>query len=167
MKRVAVIGNGGSGKSNFARELGRRTGLPVIHLDRLFWQPGWVPKAAEEWREMQAALVREDDWILDGNYGSTLDVRLMAADTVFFFDTPRRLSLTGVLRRWARHHGQAIQADACPERVSLQFLLWVWRFRSNSRPRVLEQLYTHARNADVVVIRSRRDTVAALSAADE
>jgi adenylate kinase family enzyme len=164
MRRVAVIGCGGSGKSTFARELGARTRLPVIHLDGLFWQPGWVPRPAEEWRALQAALVREDEWILDGNYGSTLDVRLAAADTVFFFDTPTWLNLTGVLRRWVRNHGHAIQADGCPEHVSLQFLLWVWRFRRDSRPRVLEQLRANAHSAQVVVIRSRRDAVAALTA---
>jgi adenylate kinase family enzyme len=165
MKRVAVIGSGGSGKSTFAGELGARTGLPVVNLDRLYWRPGWVPTQDEEWRELQAALVRENAWILDGNYDSTLDLRLAAADTVFFFDTPTWLSLTGVLRRWARNHGQAVQAEGCPERVSLQFLLWVWRFRRRSRPRVLEQLRANAGNAHVVVIRSRRDAEAALSAA--
>jgi adenylate kinase family enzyme len=100
-----------------------------------------------------------------GNYGATLDVRLAAADTVFFFDTPRWLAVTGVLRRWARHHGEAIHAEGCPEHVSLQFLTWVWRFRRTTRPRVLEQLRAHAGDAAVVVIRSRRDAVAALNAA--
>jgi adenylate kinase family enzyme len=164
MKRVAVIGSGGSGKSTFARELASRTGLPLVHLDRLFWQPGWVPTPDEQWRELQVALVRDDEWILDGNYSRTLDARLAAADTVFFFDTPTLLSVAGVLRRWARHHGRALQADGCPELVSLSFLLWVWRYRRRTRPRVLEQLRSHAGGARVVVVRSRRDATAALRA---
>jgi adenylate kinase family enzyme len=164
VKRVAVIGSGGSGKSTFARELASRTGLPLVHLARLFWQPGWVPMPDEQWRELEVALVRKDEWIFDGNYGRTLDVRLAAADTVFFFDTPTVLNVAGVLRRWARNHGRALQADGCPERVSLSFLLWVWRYRRRSRPGVLAQLRSHAGGARVVVVRSRRDATAALRA---
>src|SRR3954452_19155203 len=118
MKRVAVIGSSGSGKSRFAAELGARTGLPVVHLDRLYWQAGWIPRTEREWRDRQAALVRGAEWIIDGNYGSTLDVRLAAADTVFFFDFPTWLSIAGVLQRWTRHYGRAVQADGFPASVT-------------------------------------------------
>lgn len=164
MRRVAVIGSGGSGKSTFARQLGARTGLPVIHLDRLFWKPGWVPTPARG--VARAAGRARARWRVNPRRQLQPDTRRpsSAADTVFFFDMPTWLSVGGVLRRWAHHHGQALQADGCPERVSLPFLLWVWRYRRNSRPRVLEQLRSHAGDARVVVVRSRRDAAAALRA---
>ncbi len=71
VKRVAVVGSGGAGKSTLARELGQRTGIPVIHLDEHFWKPGWVATAAEEWRAVQNDLLAADCWIVDGNYGGT------------------------------------------------------------------------------------------------
>jgi len=160
-----VIGSGGSGKSMFADALGARLGVPVIHLDHLYWRPGWQPTPDEEWRAVQRRLVLAESWIMDGNYGSTLDIRLAVADAVYFFDPPTWRSIGGVLRRWVRNHGKAIQAEGCPERVSWEFLRWVWRYRRDSRPRVLAALREHAGSARVVVIRSRRDAARALTAA--
>jgi adenylate kinase family enzyme len=157
MRRIAVIGNAGSGKTTFATELGARLGLPVINLDREYWQPGWLPTPRERWRVVHAALVRPQEWIIEGNYGSTLEVRVAAADTVFFLDLPARVCLIGVLRRWARHHGKAVQADGCPERVDWTCLRCVWRYRRASRPNVLAQLRAHPAGTRVVVIRSRRE----------
>jgi len=68
MQRIAVVGSGGAGKSTFATELGRRLGLPVIHLDEHYWQPGWVATPAEQWQDRQRGLVAYDCWIVDGNY---------------------------------------------------------------------------------------------------
>src|SRR5688572_20555021 len=74
MKRIALIGNGGSGKSTVARQLGVLLGLPVYHLDALLWKPGWVPTTDEESIPLQRDLVARESWIIDGNYGSTMDI---------------------------------------------------------------------------------------------
>lgn len=88
MKRGAIIGSGGAGKTTLARMLGAKTGIPVVHLDRLYWNAGWVPAPHEMWLERQREVLEGECWIIDGNYGSTLDLRLAAADTVIFLDTP-------------------------------------------------------------------------------
>jgi adenylate kinase family enzyme len=163
VQRVAVIGCGGAGKSTLARALGERTGLPVVHLDALYWRPGWDPTPSDEWREVVAGIAAGDRWITDGNYGGSLDVRLPAADTVLFLDMPRRVTIPGILRRWWRHHGTAVQAPGCPERVSWEFLRWVWHYRRDSRPRALAAVAAHARSAEVVVLRSRAEVAAFLS----
>ena len=86
--RVVVTGMAGAGKSTFARELSVKTSLPVIHLDVHFWKPGWVEPSDAEWRDIQSTLLAGDDWIVDGNYHETLDLRLERADTVVYLDTP-------------------------------------------------------------------------------
>lgn len=157
VRRVAIIGCGGAGKSTLARELGERLGIEVVHLDRLFWRPGWDPMPSDEWRALQAGLVARERWIMDGDYGGTLDVRLDAADTVLFLDMPRRVTLPAVLRRQWRHRGQAVQAPGCPERWSWEFLRWVWNYPRDSRPRALAAIATHAADAEVVVLTSRAE----------
>src|SRR5690349_18913828 len=99
MKRVVVIGSGGSGKSTFSRELGRATGIPVIHLDREFWRPGWEETPKDEWNALVAELLAGESWIMDGNFGGTREMRMQAADTIIFLDLPRRVCLYRILKR--------------------------------------------------------------------
>ena len=87
-RRVLVIGMAGSGKTTFSRALSERTGLPVIHLDVHYWQPGWVKPSEDAWRETQRSLLAGDAWIADGNDLQTLELRLERADTVVLLDTP-------------------------------------------------------------------------------
>ena len=122
---------------------GRRTGLPVIHLDEHFWHPGWVATPSEEWRRDQADLLTGDEWIVDGNYGDTFDVRMARADTVVVLAPPRRVCLTRVLRRSLANWRRAIQAEGCPERFDKEFLRWVWRWQRDSRPRLDAALAEH------------------------
>jgi hypothetical protein len=87
-RRVVVTGMAGAGKSTFAQLLSAKTGLPVIHLDVYFWKPGWVEPSDTEWRDVQSTLLASEEWIADGNYHETLDLRLKRADTVVYLDTP-------------------------------------------------------------------------------
>ena len=86
MERIAVVGSAGAGKTTFATELGQRTGLPVLHLDRFYWRPGWVVPDEAEWAMTQSELVERPDWIIDGNYGTQFDLRFARADTVIVLD---------------------------------------------------------------------------------
>lgn len=143
MQRVAVVGSGGAGKSTFARALGTATGLPVVHLDRHYWRPGWQPTGPAEWEALQAELVAAESWIIDGNYGSTFDLRFARADTVIVMALPRWRCITRAMRRAARNWGNDIQAAGCPEKVDLEFLRWLWRFPVDSRPRIDAGLARH------------------------
>ena len=133
MQRVAVIGPGGAGKTTFARALGTKTGLDVVHLDTLFWKPGWVETPRDEWRAMQEEVVARDAWIIDGNFGATLDVRLSRADTVVFLDFPRALCLRRAVVRAIRNHGKPTQAEGCPEGFEVEFYRWIWSYPKESR----------------------------------
>jgi adenylate kinase family enzyme len=157
VERVAVIGSGGAGKTTFARALGARTGLDVVHLDTFFWKPGWVPTPPDDWRALQANLVDRDRWIIDGNFTSTLDIRLRVADTVVFLDFPRRVCLRRALWRVVRDHGKATEAEGCPESFDAAFTRWIWTYRRQTRPMVMDAIDRHAAGASVVVLGRPRD----------
>jgi adenylate kinase family enzyme len=138
-RRILVVGSGGAGKSTFARALGAALQLPVIHLDRHYWRPGWVPTPAAEWNAVVAQLAAQDAWIMDGNYSGSLPVRLPRCDAMVFLDFPRTTCLWRVLKRRisATSHGRPDKADRCRERLTLEFVLWVWRYPKRSRRRIL------------------------------
>lgn len=163
MERVAIVGSGGAGKSTFARALGERIGLPVVHLDALYWKPGWVETPREEWASMQAERFAADRWIVDGNYGGTFDVRFARADTVIVMAIPRIQCVAGAVRRSMRHRGTAIQADGCPEHIDLSFLRWIWRYPKDSRPRLDAAIARHRDHLDVIEVRSRAEARALLA----
>jgi adenylate kinase family enzyme len=85
MKRILIIGSAGAGKTTLAHYLGQHLALPVIHLDQLFWRPGWVAPPVIEWKQQVNQLLARPTWILDGYYHNTLDVTCRAADTILFF----------------------------------------------------------------------------------
>ena len=154
MKRVAIVGPGGAGKSTFARALGERIDVPVVHLDYYFWKPGWVESPREEWRTRQSELFAGDRWIADGNYGGTFDDRFSRADTVIIVARSRLACVASAVGRTVRNHGQAVQAEGCPERFQLAFYRWIWNYERDSRPRLDDALQRHE-HLHVVELRSR------------
>ena len=98
-KRILILGCGGAGKSTLARRLGAATGLPVVHLDGLYWQPGWVAMERAAWRRTVENEIAKDAWIIDGNFGSSLELRLSRAQAAVYLDYSRAVCLAGVLRR--------------------------------------------------------------------
>ena len=154
VRRVAIVGPGGVGKSTFADKLGLRTGLPVVHLDQHFWRPGWVETPRDEWRDIQSDLVSGESWIVDGNYGATFDVRFSRADTVIVLTLPRWRCTLRAFMRSLRNRGRAIQAEGCPERIDFQFLKWVWRYPVDSRPRLDRAVERFHERLRVVVLTS-------------
>ena len=154
-----MIGSGGAGKSTLAAEIGAALGLPVLHLDALYWRAGWVPTPEPEWRAQVERLVAEEAWVMDGNYGGTLEPRLAACDAVVFLDLPRWLCLARVLRRRLRHAGRTRpdMAPGCPEQLSWEFVRWIWTYPRRRRAGILERLREVAGEKRVEILRSRAD----------
>lgn len=159
MRRILVIGSGGAGKSTLAKRLGAILGIPVIHLDSLYWRPGWVETDKTEWADRVKRVISEDSWILDGNYSGTLAERLEACDTAVFVDLPRITCVWRVAKRSVTHHGKSRpdMPDGCPERLDVRFLLWIWRYPARSRPKVLSLLEQHRRTKKVIHLRAQAD----------
>jgi adenylate kinase family enzyme len=158
MQRVVILGSGGAGKSTLARRIGDRLALPVIHLDREHWLPGWVETPSDEWADRVAMLVAGDRWVIDGNYGGTIGPRLRACDTAIFLDLPRRVCLWRVIRRWRQYRGRTRpdMTPGCNERLDWVFVRWIWNYPRLHRPAVLKQLATLGAGQRVVHLRSRR-----------
>jgi adenylate kinase family enzyme len=169
MRRVLVIGSGGSGKSTFARRLGERLGLEVIHLDKVYWRPGWVETPKDEWRRMVEELCGREEWVMDGNYSGTLDLRMNACDTLVFLDLPRTLCTWRVLKRAVvyRGGGRPDMAEGCRENFNLEFLMWVWNYPRRSRPKVLSLIEKHAHEKRIVRLRSRAEVEKFLAQLEE
>ena len=160
MKRIALLGCGGSGKSTLARAIGRALSLPVHHLDTIYWRPGWVVAERDEFERRQRELVASDAWVVDGNYGSTLDIRLARADTVVLLDLDTWTCLRGILSRRIRFR-RGSRPDMTPgndERLTWEFLVYVMTFRRQRRPALLARLEALPPNVDVVVLASREET---------
>jgi adenylate kinase family enzyme len=159
MKKVLVIGPGGAGKSTLAHRLGEALNIEVLHLDKFYWRAGWVETPKPEWRRMVEELLKRDAWIMDGNYSGTLDIRFEACDTIVFLDMPRMLCLWRVLKRLVmyRNKHRPDMAAGCPEKLSPEFILWIWNYARRTRPKVVRLLQSNPEGKRIVWLRSQSD----------
>jgi len=137
------------------------TGLPVVHLDKLFWRPNWERTPEEEWIETVRSETQRPEWIMDGNFGGTRKIRMRAADTIIFLDLPRWVCMYRILKRTLlyKRGGRPDMAEGCDERFDPEFILWVWNYRKAGRKRALAEI---ERMTDkTVVILQTRSAVAA------
>lgn len=154
MQRIAIVGPPGSGKTTLARERSERTGIEVVNLDRSFFAPGWGEMRSDEWRATHQRLLDHEAWIMDGTYANTIDDRLAMADTVITLEFTRGRCLVRVLGRILRHYGQDVQAPGCPEKLSLEFLRYVWRFPIDHQHEIDVAIERHRSNLTVVRLAS-------------
>lgn len=167
MLRILVIGNSGGGKSTLARRLGAKLGLSVIHLDVLFWKPGWVESDDAEFRMLIVEALSSSAWVCDGDFGSSFDVRLPRADTVVWLDLPVWLCLYRAIRRAMtyRQGGRPDMAEGCRETIDLKFYGYILTFNRRRRRRIEDALAEHGAHARLVRLTSDREIAAFLAQA--
>jgi adenylate kinase family enzyme len=165
--RIAIIGCGGSGKTVLGRRLSELRGIPVTHLDVVYYDHEWNKLPQEKFAAIQENLVAEPRWIIDGNYASTLPIRLAAADTVILLDLSAVTCLWGIARRRIRHRGGQHDQAGVYDRITWQFLRYVVGYRRSMTPRVQALIVEHASHADVQILRCRRATNRFLAAVAE
>lgn len=160
MRRVLVIGCPGSGKSTLARALCAAVGLPLYHLDKLYWNVDGTHVSREVFRARLTHVLRQPSWIIDGNYGSTLAWRLRFCDTVLFLDYPLEVCLGGIRER----EGQPRSDMPClmPEGESEEFLAVVKEFNFANRPAIMDLLRTYP-DKNTVIFQSRSEAAAFLA----
>ena len=157
MKRIIIIGCGGSGKSTLARQLGQMLKLPVVHLDKLFWRPGWVPVSREEFDALHHEALLGEKCIMDGNFDRTMAERIQYCDTAIYLDFSRFACLMGVAKRILTTYGtvRPDMGEGCPERIDWEFLQWVWNFNKNKREKNY-RLLNETEGIEKIVLRNRR-----------
>ena len=162
MKRIIVIGNCGSGKSTFAKKLHKILEIELIHLDNLFWKPNWIETPRPEWIEIVQKTVKQESWIIDGNYNSTLIIRAERADTIIFFDFSRERCLLNALKRTTKGKLLKTKRDDimrdCNEKYDLSFYKWIWNYNKNVRPEYLKYLEKLREDKKVFVFESYKET---------
>lgn len=151
-----IIGCGGSGKSTLAKQLHRITNLPVFHLDQYFFSPNWVETEPEKWKGIVDKLSDKEEWILDGNYGGTMDIRLEKADTIIFLSRPNWLCMFRVFKRMLTSYGQtrADMALGCKERFQWSFFVYLYHYNRTRRPTILKKMAYWQDKKDVVILQS-------------
>ena len=159
MKKVLVIGCPGSGKSTFSSRLSEASDLPVIHLDSLYWKPGWISCSNQEFDEILKDLLLQETYIMDGNYSRTIDFRISFVDTVFFFDFSRYLCLYRVVKRRTLRNDKTSEyrGKDCSESIDYKFMKSVWNFRKNQRMQVIEILEKYEGSKNIVVFRKSKE----------
>ncbi|WP_236242341.1 topology modulation protein [Streptomyces sp. CC228A] len=158
MKKVAIVGCGGSGKSYVARELGRILDASVTHLDAAFYDDEWNELPMEKFAALQRALVARPAWVIDGNYNSTLQIRLEACDMVVLMDVSTVAALYGIFSRQIRH-GAGHKGNGVHNRIHWGVIKYVATYRRKMRPRVMAKIEEFASGrVDVVLLSNRRQT---------
>ena len=166
MERIMIIGCGGSGKSTLARALGEKTGLPVVHLDQIYWSPGnWEHLEPDVFDALLEAELEKPRWIIDGNFNRTLEARLNQCDTVIWLDYNRFVCIAGWLSRVLRYRGKSRpdMGPGCGEKFDPEFLGWLWTFNRKHRKKY-QTLLQSQKGKDIHVFKNRRQLKHWLSA---
>ena len=163
MERILIIGCSGSGKSALARVLKEKLGLPVVHLDQLWWKQGWQHATREEFDARLDLALNMDRWIMDGNYSRTIAQRLPKCDTIIYLDFDRWECLLGIFQRYFANRGKTRpdMGSGCTERLDWEHLKYVWNFNQNNRVRNYTYL-AQAKHAKHIVLKSRKEVKAFL-----
>ena len=157
-RKILIVGCGGAGKSTLANEMGKRFGLPIVHLDKLWWLPDWKNRSETEFDALLARELEKNDWIIEGNYLRTFEMRLGYADFCIFLDYDTELCVKSVYERAEKYKGttRPDMTDGCIEQIDDEFKEWIATFGETVRPSMLSALEKCA--APYSVFRTREDT---------
>ena len=159
MKKIIVIGCPGSGKSTFARALNHKTVIPLVHLDMLFWNADKTTVERSIFLERLVAVLEKDEWIIDGNYASTMEQRIAACDTVIFLDYPLDVCLDGIKERRGKPRSDMPWIET---EEDAEFIEFVKSYDEQQKPKVLELLKKYG-DKNIIILKSREQADAFLN----
>ena len=158
MRRIIVVGCQGSGKTSLALKLGRKLGLPVVHLDVLYWRSGWKASDKASFRARVADAIASENWVVDGSFsGLAFDLTLARADTLVIIDRPRWLCQWRIAWRSAfdRDGIRPDLPEGCPEQFDWNLMREAWRYNADRRPVIEAEHLKYG--AEVPVVRLGSD----------
>lgn len=156
MKRILIIGSCGSGKSTLAKVLSEKLNLPLIGLDQYYWKSGWIRSAEDEWRKKVFELIKEDKWIMEGNYQSTFDIRFPASDTIIILNINR---ITCFWRTWKRRilKNRIDKLNGCDEKIDFELMRWIlWGYPTRGRKQINSFLKQYP-DKNIIFIKNSKD----------
>ena len=159
MKKIIVIGCPGSGKSTFSKALHKITDIPLFHLDMMNWNADKTTVSKAVFRERLEEVLQKDEWIIDGNYGSTMEFRMKECDTVIFLDYPLDVCLDGIKERRGKKRSDMPWIET---EEDAEFTRFIINYNTESRPRVIELLEKYS-DKKVYIFRNRAEAEAFLS----
>ena len=159
MKKVIVIGCPGSGKSTVSRALHNKTGIPLYHLDMMYWNADKTTVEKKVFLERLSVVLEKDEWIIDGNYGSTMELRMAACDTVIFLDYPLDICLDGIRERRGKPRSDMPWIET---EEDAEFTEFIKNYNEQERHKVLE-LFGKYSDKNIIIFKSREDADAFLN----
>lgn len=163
MERIMVIGvSSGVGKSTFARKLGEALNIKVYHLDVFYWKPGWVEASLEEFAAAQKNIVIQDQWIIEGNYSNTYEIRAEKADTIIYLELPLHVCLYRVIKRWLTNIGKTRpdMGEGCKEKIDwpfIKFILTTYHSRKRKMEERMKAFQSGGPHKRVFMLRSKKE----------
>ena len=154
MKRILVIGCPGAGKTYFSKKLKEITSLPVIHMDNLYWNEDKTSISFDELNKKLLPYLKEEEWIVDGNYHDTLKLRLEYATDVFFLKMPREQCIEGILERIDQPRDDIPWVETKKDAVEL--IEWTIDYEERTKADE-EALLKEYPNVKVHIIKNRQD----------
>lgn len=156
MKKIAVIGIMGAGKSTLSNKLSEGLGIEVHHLDKIYWKPGWIKIPSEEGEHIQREIIKKESWVFDGNWTGSMDIRLEPADTIIFLDFPKYICLYRVFKRVVA--GKNIQpidkAEGLKDRLSWKLIKAILTY---PRKEILDKINKYSKGKRVYILHSTKD----------
>jgi len=154
-----IIGCCGAGKSTLSKKLHDKLQLELFHLDRYYWKPNWVETPKSEWEPIVRDLAAKESWIIDGNYGSTLDIRIARADTIIYMDYATPICLYRVISRAITHYGKSRSdmTEGCPERIDFNFLHYVATYNMLRRKSQLAKVMKVSDQKQCIILKNDRE----------
>jgi adenylate kinase family enzyme len=158
-KRIMLIGPCGAGKSTFSKRLQKSLQIPIIHLDQYYWKPHWEETPIDEWNEKVRELAMEDSWIIDGNYTSSMDVRIERADLIIYLHQSTFILLYRVTKRIVFNYQKkrSDMAEGCKERFNYEFYQFVATFNKVRRPEIMKKLKNVKGVKQVRILKNKRE----------
>lgn len=161
-KRILIIGSAGSGKTYLSHILSKKLDIEVTHLDKIYWLPNWEKQPVTFCEDLTRELVVPDEWIFDGNYIQTLDIRLEKADLVIFLKVNRFKCIASLFKRKRLTKKHLIDrddlADGCVDKLDCSFLKWAFTFNNDYAPKLLEVINKYP-SVDLKVFNTREDAL--------
>ncbi|MGV3463715.1 MAG: topology modulation protein [Heyndrickxia sp.] len=160
MERIMVIGvSAGVGKSTFARKLGEMLNKKVYHLDSYYWKPGWVECPLEEFRNAQKEIVQHTEWIIEGNYSNSFDIRTEVCDTIIYLELPLVVCLYRVIKRWLTNIGRTRPdlGEGCPEKMEWKFLKFIYTTYYPRKKKMADRFQNLSSEKTIIVLKNKKE----------